>query len=133
MSVYLIHAYERIYRGKNGMDTWEIAEYNHPKEAINDAIEMSYDVIQGYSSITDELTARAYDYVSYDLEEKEFLSSQQIANLFDEYYDTCVKEDVYYVVIKLNDRYNLNDYINLIKTNSYDYSTLAEVFGEEEY
>lgn len=132
MSVYVIHGYEEIFGGMHGMEEWSMEELQNEKEAIETAIEMSRDVIESYSDITDILDERAEDSLSYDIEEGRINSEFQRERAFNNYYEDCVEEDIAYTVVKLNPSHSLEEYEKM-HANGYTYDELIDEFGVEEY
>ncbi len=132
MSVYVIHAYDELYGGLHGMEEWAIEECVESSQVVEMAYDMSYDVINSYSDITETLSDRAHDYVSYDIEEKPSLTLEEQDKLFEQYLDDEIREDVCYHIVKLNDKHTLEEYQAMINNGEYDYQELADEFGEEE-
>lgn len=132
MNVYVIHSFDEIYGGLHGMEDWSMEEYQSEKEAIETAIEMSYDVIDSYSDITEILHERAEDLLSYDIEEGRIISEQQKETTFNNYYDECVKEDISYEIVKLDFSHSLEEYEKMLD-DGYTYDELIDEFGMEEY
>lgn len=132
MNVYVIHSFDEIYGGLHGMEDWSMEEYQSEKEAIETAIEMSYDVIDSYSDITEILHERAEDLLSYDIEEGRIISEQQRETAFNNYYDECVKEDISYEIVKLDFSHSLEEYEKMLD-DGYTYDELIDEFGVEEY
>ena len=132
MDIYVIHAFDEIFGGLHGMEEWSMEECQSEKEAIEVAIEMSYDVIDSYGDITDILNERAEDLLSYDIEEGRINSEHQREQAFNSYYEDCVKEDVSYYVVKLNPSHSLEEYEKML-ADGYTYDELIDEFGVEEY
>ena len=132
MDVYVIHAFDEIFSGLHGMEEWNMEECQNEKEAVETAIEMSYDVIDSYSDIREILHERAEDLLSYDIEEGRIIFELQREQAFNSYYEDCVKEDVSYYVVKLNPSYSLEDYEKML-ADGYTYDELIDEFGVEEY
>lgn len=132
MNVYVIHAFDEIYGGLHGMEEWSMEECQSEKEAIEAAIEMSCDVIDSYTDITEILHERAEDYLSYDIEEGRITSEQQRETTLNNYYDECVKEDISYEIVKLNSSHSLEEYEKML-ADGYTYDELIDEFGTEEY
>ena len=132
MSVYAIHGFEQVYGGLNGMEEWSLEECNDIEEAIESAIEMSYDVISSYDEITDVLHERAEDYLSYDIEDGNISSEQQRETAFNGYYNECVNEDIAYDVVKLDPSFTLKQYEQML-ADGYTYGELIDEFRTEEF
>lgn len=133
MSIYLIHAFDEIYGGMHGVEMWSLEECKNESDVKDIAIEMSKDIIDSYGDITDELRQRAEDYVSYDIEEgligfSEFEREQRL----EVYYEECVNEDVAYTIVKLDSRYTLEEYSEILDSHEYWYDEIEEIFGVEE-
>ena len=133
MSVYVIHSFDEIFGGLHDMEEWSMEELPHDDEALSIAKDMSCDVIDSYSDITDILRERAEDYLSYDIEEGRITSEQQRETALNNYYDECVKEDIAYEIVKLDASYTIEQYNEMLANGEYDYEELAEQFGVEEY
>lgn len=131
MSIYLIHAYEDLYDGDNGMEDWDIIE-GTPEEVVAHATEMSYDIIESYSCITKILKEQAGEYISYD-EEDEELSEEEYDRRFENYYSECIMDDIAYTIYALNNSNSLEQYLNYISSGAYSYEELANEFSEEEF
>ena len=56
MNRYLIHAFENQYGGLHGMENWVVEEFEYDKEAYDYAADLSYDVMDSYSCIEEDLT-----------------------------------------------------------------------------
>lgn len=132
MDVYVIHAFDEFFGGLHGMEEWSMEECQNEKEAVETAIEMSYDVIDSYGDITEILHERAEDLLSYDIEEGRIISELQREQAFNSYYEDCVKEDVSYYVVKLNPSHSLEEYEKML-ADGYTYDELIDEFGMEEY
>jgi len=132
MGIYVIRAFDKIFGGLHGMEEWSMEECQSEKEAVESAIEMSCDVIDSYSDITDILRERAKDYLSYDIEEGRITSEQQRETALDNYYDECVKEDISYEIVKLDSSHSLEEYEKML-ADEYTYDELIDEFGVEEY
>ena len=132
MGIYVIRAFDEIFGGLHGMEEWSMEECQSEKEAVESAIEMSCDVIDSYSDITDILRERAKDYLSYDIEEGRITSEQQRETALDNYYDECVKEDISYEIVKLSSSHSLEGYEKML-ADGYTYDELIDEFGVEEY
>jgi len=133
MSTYVIHSFDEIFGGLHGMEMWSLEEWPNDSEALSIAKDMSCDVIDSYSDITDILRERAEDYLSYDIEEGRITSEQQRETALDNYYDECVEEDIAYEIVKLDASYTIEQYNEMLASGEYDYEELAERFGVEEY
>lgn len=132
MNVYVIHAFDEIYGGLHGMEDWTIEECKDENEAIDIAKDMSCDVIERYADITDILAERAEDLLSYDIEEGRINSESQREQAFNNYYEDCVKEDIFYSIVKLNSSHSLEEYEKML-ADGYTYDELIDEFGMEEY
>lgn len=132
MNIYVIHSFDEIFGGLHGMEEWSMEEYQSEKEAIETAIEMSYDVIDSYRDITEILNERAEDFLSYDIEEGRINSEAQREQAFNNYYEDCVKEDISYSIVKLNSSHSLEEYEKML-ADGYTYDELIDEFGMEEY
>ena len=133
MNVYVIHAYDEIFGGLHGMEMWSLDEWLNDSEALSIAKDMSCDVIDSYSDITDILRERAEDCLSYDIEEGRIISEQQKETAFNNYYEECVVEDMAYEIVKLDASYTIDQYNEMLDSGEYDYEDLVEEFGVEEY
>ena len=133
MDVYLIHAFDEIYCGLHGMEMWSLEEFKNESEAIDIAKEMSCDIIESYSDITDILKERAEDLLSYDIEEGRIHSVEEQEKYFNQYYKECVEEDISGDIIKLDPKYTIEQYNEMIANGKYDYEELADKFGMEEH
>lgn len=132
MNIYVIHSFDEIFGGLHGMEEWSMEECQSEKEAIETAIEMSYDVIDSYRDITENLNERAEDFLSYDIEEGRINSESQREQAFNNYYEDCVKEDISYSIVKLNSSHSLEEYEKML-ADGYTYDELIDEFGMEEY
>ena len=132
MGVYVIHAFDEIFGGLHGMEEWSMEECQSEKEAIETATEMSCDVIDSYCDITEILNERAEDLLSYDIEEGRINSESQREQVFNNYYEDCVKEDISYSIVKLNSSHSLEEYEKML-ADGYTYDELIDEFGMEEY
>ena len=132
MGVYVIHAFDEIFGGLHGMEGWSMEECQSEKEAVESAIEMSCDVIDSYCDITEILNERAEDLLSYDIEEGRINSKSQREQVFNNYYEDCVKEDISYSIVKLNSSHSLEEYEKML-ADGYTYDELIDEFGMEEY
>lgn len=132
MNVYVIHAFDEIFGGLHGMEEWSMEECQNEKEAIETAIEMSCDVIDSYSDITEILHERAEDLLSYDIEEGRINSEFQREQAFNSYYEDCIREDISYYVVKLDSSHSLEEYEKM-HADRYTYDELIDEFGMEEY
>lgn len=133
MAVYVIHAYDEIFGGLHGMEMWSLEEFKNESEAIDIAKEMSCDIIDSYSDITDILKERAEDLLSYDIEEGRIHSAEEREKYFNQYYEECVEEDMSFYITKLDSKYTIEQYNEMITSGEYDYEELADKFGMEEY
>ena len=133
MDVYVIHAFDEIYGGLHGMEMWSLEEFNNESEATDVAEEMSCDIIDSYSDITDILKERAEDLLSYDIEEGRIHSAEEQEKYFNQYYEECVGEDISFSITKLDPKYTIEQYNEMILSQEYDYEELADKFGVEEY
>lgn len=57
--LYAIHAYENIYQGLHGIESFEVIEVDNKEEAESIAEEMSYEVMDDYGNIEEEFKADA--------------------------------------------------------------------------
>ena len=133
MDVYVIHAFDEIYGGLHGMEIWTLEEFKNESEATEAAIEMSRDIIDSYSDITDILKEQAEDSLSYDIEEGRIHSVEEQEKYFNQYYEECVGEDISFNITKLDPKYTTEQYNEMILSKEYDYEELADKFGMEEY
>ena len=133
MSIYVIHAFDEIYGGLHGMEMWTLEEFKNESEATDVAEEMSRDIIDSYSDITDILKERAEDLLSYDIEEGRIIFEHQRERAFNSYYEECVGEDISFNITKLDPKYTIEQYNEMILSKEYDYEELADKFGMEEY
>lgn len=115
------------------MEMWSLEEFKNESEAIDIAKEMSCDIIECYSDITDILKERAEDLLSYDIEEGRIHSEEEQEEYFNRYYKECVEEDISGDIIKLDPKYTIEQYNEMITSGEYDYEELADKFGVEEY
>ena len=86
-----------------------------------------------YSDITDILKERAEDLLSYDIEEGRIHSAEEQEKYFNQYYEECVGEDISFSITKLDPKYTIEQYNEMILSQEYDYEELADKFGMEEY
>ena len=129
MEIYLIHAYDNENRGAYGMEDWTIQE-STLNEAVETAREMSYEVITSYQDIYGELRERANDYAR---EDEDVLTYDQYLNRRDNYLNQLIEEAIGYEITKLDDCHTLKKYLSFLSMKDYDYETLKEDFGKEEY
>lgn len=90
--IYLIKAYEATYRGLHGIVDYVIEKTTCPA-ALDDAREMSYEVMESYGSFYEDFVEAAR---SEDLE----------GNDFDNYIDECYEENVAYEIYEVIGRGN---------------------------
>ena len=87
--LYAIHAFENMYEGLHGIESYSVIEAESLKEAEEYAFDCSCDVIEDY--IINEF----YDDAEYeDIEDEEELQ---------EYIDECIQEDIAYEVYKVKE------------------------------
>lgn len=129
MSIFVIHAYDNENRGAYEMEDWTIQE-STLNEAIETAREMSYEVITSYQDIYGELREQANDYAR---EDEDVLTYDQYLSRRDNYLNQLIEEAIGYEVTKLDDCYTLKEYLSFLNMKDYDYETLKEDFGKEEY
>lgn len=104
---YLIYAYEESYGGLHGMYSLDFVRCTE-KEAIETAIEMSYEVMDSYACIE--------DYLREDCES-------------DEEYEEARRENVAYEVFEL--REDIPSYEELCAMN-YDWEEYVRLYGAKE-
>lgn len=79
MRVFIM-AYENIYGGLHGMNTFRVLDVNSLEEADEVGSEMSYDIIQSYGSIMESLE----DEIDPDIEENSEEWEEELDNLINE-------------------------------------------------
>ena len=68
-----------------------------------------------------------------DIEEGRIHSVEEQEKYFNQYYEECVGEDISFDIIKLDPKYTIEQYNEMILSKEYDYEELADKFGMEEY
>ena len=79
MRVFIM-AYENIYGGLHGMNTFRVLDVDSFEEADEVGSEMSYDIIQSYGSIMESLE----DEIDPDIEENSEEWEEELDNLINE-------------------------------------------------
>lgn len=90
-----IKAMDQLYSGLYGMYDIAIVEVADMEEAEEIGCEMSRDVIDSYSCITEQLTEEALEVSSHEGDYPEMT--------FEESYEDCVREDISYTIWQLKD------------------------------
>lgn len=83
--LYAIHAFENIYCGLHGIENFLVVECLNDKEAEECAIEMSYEVMDSYNRVDEELL----DYIGIDYDD--------IDNHIEEYEEVRAENTAYEV------------------------------------
>lgn len=97
--LYAIHAREGIYQGLHGMERFAVEDSPNDDLVFRDATEMSFDVMNDYSDVMDELQHQVDDY----LEDNDYEVSD------DEAWDVIMNENVDYTVYKIKEYYQTED------------------------
>lgn len=101
MPRYLIYSAEQIFGGLHGMCVYEVIECADEKAALDYALEGSYDVMDTYYDIIENLEEQARDSISFDEEVEE--DTLEYENLFFSYLDQLRDENTEYMAWKINE------------------------------
>ena len=107
MSVYLIHAFEDMYSGLHGIESYDIIETDSKRVVEETAREMSLDVMDYYSSIGEDLYAEA-------LEQAEADGYEEGSEEFEDLLDDCYNDNVAYEYWKLDDKLTYEQYHDML-------------------
>lgn len=66
MNRYLIYSCEGIYEGLHGMNCIQVCECENDREAWEIGVDASFEVMDSYGIITDDLQAEVHDILSMD-------------------------------------------------------------------
>lgn len=121
-----IHAYDQIFEGLHGMESYEVVEVINEEEAKDYAISSSVDIINSYEDIMRELEEEAGEnidfYIDPTIDEEE---------AYEYALDDRINEDIAYDIYILKD--NIIDSLEVLnnKYNEYPESFIEE-FSERE-
>lgn len=99
MPRYLTYSAEQIFGGLHGMCTYEVIECVDEKAALDYALEGSYDVMDAYYDIMENLEEQARDSVDEEIEE----DTLEYENLFFSYLEQLRDENTEYMAWKINE------------------------------
>lgn len=105
---YIINARDAMFGGAHGMEDWFVDDYKSLAEALDDAVQASYDIMDSYSAIYDSLHAQADEICDNPDDECEY----------DKVMDEVFAEDLEYRVFGLKNDYKdfpleyIEEYIN---------------------
>ena len=94
MARYLVRACDQYYQGLHGMESVYIAEGTY-REVEEEAEEESYNVIQSYHTIYEEIEADVEEWI----EENPDATEEEI----EEYREEITQEDVNYFIYEINE------------------------------
>ena len=83
--VCLIHAYEQMYQGLHGMETYNIGVYKDIEDAAEDARDCSFEVMESYNQIMNDLEEMAEENETSIDEEMEDNVGYDIYRIKDEF------------------------------------------------
>ena len=121
-----IHAYDQIYQGLHGMESYEVVEVINEEEAEDYAISSSVDIINTYEDIMRELEEEAKENIDFyndpTIDEEE---------AYEYALDDCINEDIAYDIYILKD--NITDSLEALN-NKYvrNPKSFIEEFSERE-
>ena len=122
MAIYLIYACEQSYGGLHGMYDWDIRECDSKQEAETLGEYMSHEVMETYSCIMDSLYEQANEYIENDT-----IDENERNDLFDEYLDDLIEENIAYKIYELDPSYSENYYRDLME--SMDWEEIVERYS----
>lgn len=100
MERFAVYAAEQKYGGLHGMCTYEVIEAKNKKEAEEYAYELSYDIMESYGNIMEEIEEEAKYYMSMEDSEED---SADYNDIFWSYVSEIRDENVEYVVRKIDE------------------------------
>ena len=109
MALYFIYAAENINQGMYGMYNYAFEEAENRDELEAEAIGMSYDVMDSYGDVSEQLRSDADEEVEFNGYDEEDYDSALETALNEKYED-----NLYYYIIKLNPQYTAEWYEELI-------------------
>ena len=99
MPRYLIYSAEQIFGGLHGMCIYEVIECKNEKAALDYALEGSYDVMDTYYDIMENLEEQARDSIDEELDE----NSLEYEQLYFSYLDQLRDENTEYMAWKIDE------------------------------
>ncbi len=109
MALYFIYAAENINQGMHGMYSYAFEEAENRDELEAEAIGMSYDVMDSYGDVSEQLRSEAEEEIEFNGYDEEDYDSALETALNEKY-----EENLYYYIIKLNSQYSEKWYEELI-------------------
>ena len=100
MAKYLIYACEMQYNGLHGMNDWNVYDCQTYEEACEIGHELSYDVINSYSCIEGAFEEEVMERLR---EEGITEEHQDYDDLYDEWLDELIEEDISYSVYQVQE------------------------------
>ena len=119
--LYAIYAKEGIYQGLHGMERLAVVDCSNDDLAFKYATEMSFDVMNDYSDVMDELQHRVNDY----LENNDYEVSE------DEAWDVIMNENVDFIVYKIKEYYQTEDPMTLEYIFEEDFASFIKKYCDE--
>lgn len=122
MPKYLIYAYDNQYEGLHGIENWGVYECGSYDEACEIGHELSYDLITSYGFIEQEFEEKVQERL---LEEGLTEDHLDYDNLYDNWMDALIEEDVCYQIYKVKDDI---DYDSIIQNNT-DWTEIRDSYS----
>lgn len=121
-----IHAYDQIYQGLHGMESYEVVEVINEEEAEDYAISSSVDIMNSYGDIMEELEAEARENVDFYID-----PTTDKEEAYDYALDDSINEDVAYDIYVLKN--NITDSLEALNDKYVrDPESFIEEFSERE-
>lgn len=104
------------------MYDWDIHECDNKQKAKELGEYMSHEVMETYSCIMDSLYEQANEYIENDT-----IDENERNDLFDEYLEDLIEENIAYEIYELDPSYSENYYRNLME--SMDWEEIVERYS----
>lgn len=122
MAKYLIYACEMQYNGLHGMNDWNVYDCQTYEEACEIGHELSYDVITSYGCIEDAFEEEVMERLR---EEGITAEHQDYDDLYDEWLEELIEEDINYSVYQVQEDI---DYDALIQSGK-DWDEIRDMYS----
>ena len=122
MSKYLIYACDNQYEGLHGVEDWGVYECESYDEACEIGHELSYDLITSYEFIEQKFEEKVQEQL---LEEGLTEDHLDYDNLYDDWMDALIEEDVCYQIYKVKDDINYDSIIQ----NDTDWTEIRDSYS----
>lgn len=114
MAIYLVYACEQSYGGLHGMYNCDVIEADSEEEADEYGEEMSYDVMESYSSVIDTMYEEAYDAAQTECIEED---TEEYEDYVGTYVEDLMANNLDWSVYELSSEHTVDEYREMLRNN----------------